>query len=347
MSQTAKSSRASDSSKTKQANEASAQEAEAQARAKKERLVRLGWDFAGLVLLVLGALLLLAVLGITHGRVVDAGATLLRRWFGVGRFLVAVAIFAAGWLLLLWRKNQARQVNIIRVILLEIAFFLLLGAFSALSNDTVSSVNATTRRVEDELAVWLRLDGSLDPRSEAEVSGLLGHLDNAETQGAVILSSVTLAEELDRLQTNPLGLGLLGLMYLAFIMALALSVVGLLTYSGLTAQARRSEFGVLRALGLSSVRVVAGLALEQAFVMVIGVTLGAVLGAVLANQVVPTLALGATGENVVPPFVMRVELRRFVEYGLMMAVVLGLVLSSSLLLVRQLSLARTLRLGDE
>ena len=195
--------------------------------------------------------------------------------------------------------------------------------------------------------VWLRLDGSLDPRSEAEVSGLLGHLDNAETQGAVILSSVTLAEEQDRLQTNPLGLGLLGLMYLAFIMALALSVVGLLTYSGLTAQARRSEFGVLRALGLSSVRVVAGLALEQAFVMAIGVTLGAVLGAVLANQVVPTLALGATGENVVPPFVMRVELRRFVEYGLMMAVVLGLVLSSSLLLVRQLSLARTLRLGDE
>lgn len=144
MSQTAKPSRASDSSKTKQANEAAAQEAEAQARAKKERLVRLGWDFAGLVLLVLGALLLLAVLGITHGRVVDAGAALLRRWFGVGRFLVAVAIFAAGWLLLLWRKNQARQVNIIRVILLEIAFFLLLGAFSALFNDTVSSVNAGT-----------------------------------------------------------------------------------------------------------------------------------------------------------------------------------------------------------
>lgn len=144
MSQTAKPSRASDSSKTKQANETAAQEAEAQARAKKERLVRLGWDFAGLVLLVLGALLLLAVLGITHGRVVDAGAALLRRWFGVGRFLVAVAIFAAGWLLLLWRKNQARQVNIIRVILLEIAFFLLLGAFSALFNDTVSSVNAGT-----------------------------------------------------------------------------------------------------------------------------------------------------------------------------------------------------------
>ena len=62
---------------------------------------------------------------------------------------------------------------------------------------------------------------------------------------------------------------------------------------------------------------------------------------------VPTLALGATGESVIPPFVMRIEVRRFVEYDLLMLVVLLLVLSSSLLLVRQLSLARTLRLGEE
>jgi len=136
-------------------------------------------------------------------------------------------------------------------------------------------------------------------------------------------------------------------MYLAFIMALVLSVVGLLTYAGLTAQSRRTEFGVLRALGLSSLRVVGGLALEQVFVMGIGVVLGAVLGWVLASEVVPTLALGATGESVIPPFVMRIEVQRFAEYGLMMLVVLLLVLSSSLLLVRQLSLARTLRLGEE
>jgi S-DNA-T family DNA segregation ATPase FtsK/SpoIIIE len=140
--QTANKSRSSDSAKTKQVAEAAALKAEAQAQANKERQVRLGWDFAGLVLLALGALLLLAVLGITHGRFVDAGAAMLRRWFGYGRFIVAAAVFAAGWLLLLWRKNQARQVNIFRVILVEIAFFLLLGALSAFFNDTVSSVNA-------------------------------------------------------------------------------------------------------------------------------------------------------------------------------------------------------------
>jgi len=144
VSQTANKSRASDSAKLKKAAEAAALKAEAQAQANKARLNRLGWDFAGLVLLVLGALLILAVLGITHGRAVDAGAAMLRRWFGFGRFLVAAAVFAAGWLLLLWRKNQARQVNILRVIVVELAFFLLLGALSAFFNDSVTSVKAGT-----------------------------------------------------------------------------------------------------------------------------------------------------------------------------------------------------------
>ncbi len=195
--------------------------------------------------------------------------------------------------------------------------------------------------------VWMRFDDSIDSHDEDEVAARLQQLDDSESSGVVIVSSATMANELSKLRTNPLGLGLLGLMYLAFIMALALSVVGLLTYAGLTAQSRRTEFGVLRALGLSSLRVVGALALEQLFVMVMGILLGAGLGWVLSSQVVPTLALGATGEAVVPPFIMQVETTRLLEYGLMMFVVMLLVLSSSLLLVRQLSLARTLRLGEE
>ena len=144
MSQTDSKSRSNESAKMKQAAEAAAREAEAQAQANKARLIRVGWDFAGLVLLVLGALLLLAVLGVTHGKVVDAGAAMLRRWFGFGRFIVAGAVFAAGWLLLLWRKNQARHVSILRVIVVEIAFFLLVGSLSAFFKDSVSTVNAGT-----------------------------------------------------------------------------------------------------------------------------------------------------------------------------------------------------------
>jgi len=144
VSQTDSKSRSNESAKMKQAAEVAAREAEAQTQANKARLIRVGWDFAGLVLLVLGALLLLAVLGVTHGKVVDAGAAMLRRWFGFGRFIVAGAVFAAGWLLLLWRKNQARHVSILRVIVVEIAFFLLVGSLSAFFKDSVSTVNAGT-----------------------------------------------------------------------------------------------------------------------------------------------------------------------------------------------------------
>ncbi len=194
--------------------------------------------------------------------------------------------------------------------------------------------------------VWLRLGNALDPTDRDAVHAFVGRLSD-DGGDVVLLSSVTLADELRKLRTDPLALGLLGLMYLAFVVALTLSVVGLLTYAALTTQARRTEFGVLRALGLSALRVVQGLALEQLFVMGVGVVLGALLGGVLAWQVVPTLALGAAGEGVTPPFVMRVGARRLLEYALLMGGVLGLVLASSLLLVRQLSIARTLRLGDE
>ena len=194
--------------------------------------------------------------------------------------------------------------------------------------------------------VWLRLSDALNPTDRDAVHAFVEKL-TADDGDVVLLQSVTLADELRKLRTDPLALGLLGLMYLAFVVALTLSVVGLLTYAALTTQARRAEFGVLRALGLSALRVVQGLALEQLFVMGVGVALGALLGGVLAWQVVPTLALGAAGEGVTPPFVMRVGARRLLEYAALMGGVLGLVLASSLLLVRQLSIARTLRLGDE
>jgi len=81
--------------------------------------------------------------------------------------------------------------------------------------------------------------------------------------------------------------------------------------------------------------------------MLAGVLLGAALGAILSNRVVPTLAIGATGEAITPPFVVQVEVAALAQYGLIMAGVLLAVLIASLLLVRRLSLAQTLRLGEE
>ena len=66
-----------------------------------------------------------------------------------------------------------------------------------------------------------------------------------------------------------------------------------------------------------------------------------------AEEGPPTLAIGATGEAITPPFVVQVEVGALLQYGLIMIVVLLAVLVASLLLVRRLSLAQTLRLGEE
>ncbi|MBN1966831.1 MAG: FtsX-like permease family protein [Anaerolineae bacterium] len=188
--------------------------------------------------------------------------------------------------------------------------------------------------------VWLRLASGVSSNAFADTV-------DAEGDASAILDATTLEGALRTLQTNPLSLGLMGLLFLAFIVALALSVVGLLTYAALTAQSRRSEFGVLRALGYSLTRLVMSLAFEQILVILTGSLLGVALGMVLSNQVVPTLAIGATGERITPPFVVQVEVAALVQYGLIMLVVLVAVLAASLLLVRRMSLAQTLRLGEE
>ena len=193
--------------------------------------------------------------------------------------------------------------------------------------------------------VWLKLGEDVD--TEDEVNAVLAGLQGGDSSNVTYINEVTYADEFDQLETDPLSLGLLGLMFLAFLIAMALSIVGLITYAALTTQARRGEFGILRALGLPSGRVVWSLLFEQFFVVGVAATLGAALGVLLSLAVVPRLALGTTGEGVTPPFITQTEWAAIGNFGLILAVVLLSVFAFSFVLIRQLSLSRTLRLGDE
>jgi S-DNA-T family DNA segregation ATPase FtsK/SpoIIIE len=119
------------------------QEADEQRKLEQQKKTRrVIWDLTALFLLVVGAILLLALLGITHGNLVDSSVFTLKRWFGWGRFLVAITIFLAGWILLLWRKSPPEDFKLGRILIIELGLFLLLGVFSAFADDTVSAVNA-------------------------------------------------------------------------------------------------------------------------------------------------------------------------------------------------------------
>lgn len=189
--------------------------------------------------------------------------------------------------------------------------------------------------------VWLRLS------ADAGAQEMIAAFEETHDERFIIDETLTLTETLESLQTDLLTVGLMGLLYLAFIVALLLSMVSLLTYFALTVQARRGEFGVLRAFGLTSSRMAASIALEQILVMIAAMLMGTALGLILSYQVLPVLALGASGEAVTPPFIVQVETGALLRYGLVLLGALGTSLAASLWLVRRLSPAQTLRLGEE
>ncbi len=108
----------------------------------KERLSRFGWDVLGLLLLTAGMILFLGVFGFTKGSLVVGIVGLLRRWIGVGRFVIPVVLFVGGWLLLLWRKDQVKHLRLGKVILVELGVLFTLGALSAIFKEKVLEIEA-------------------------------------------------------------------------------------------------------------------------------------------------------------------------------------------------------------
>jgi hypothetical protein len=188
--------------------------------------------------------------------------------------------------------------------------------------------------------IWLQLE---DPNSAAAVLEAL----NRPGDGYAV-KDVLQARDLQRqMQNNPLTIGLTGLFFIAFAVALILSAVSLLSYVSLTAQARRVEFSILQSLGHSAQRLLLSLALEQSLVLGTAAGLGAVLGAMLSGQILPFLSVTEGGQLIVPPFRIMTGTDLLARYALIMLAVFAVLLLASLWLLRSLPLARTLRLGDE
>jgi len=200
--------------------------------------------------------------------------------------------------------------------------------------------NQNTNLTVFENETWIRLNDNV---SESDIIQAL----QRDTDRYQIESTMTFNETITNLETDPLSLGLIGLLFLSFVIVMVLSIISMLTYAGLTAQFRRAEFGVLRALGVSTSRLIFSMALEQIIVTTVAVIIGVIIGFVLSTQVLPTLATIITTQTVAPPFIVQTETSALLQYSLVIAGILIVVVLFTLILIRQLSLAQAIRLGEE
>jgi putative ABC transport system permease protein len=103
-------------------------------------------------------------------------------------------------------------------------------------------------------------------------------------------------------QRRPERQGLFGLLSVGFAASALLTVLGFLLYALFSFRRRFIEMGMLRAIGLSVNQMIALLASELAFLILLGIGAGTALGVVTSKLFVPFLQIGATTQAQYPPF---------------------------------------------
>jgi hypothetical protein len=150
-----------------------------------------------------------------------------------------------------------------------------------------------------------------------------------------------------RLRDAPLGAALQGALILGFGAALAFAVIAFVVNAAVTAGERQREFAVLRALGVHPRQVAGMLAIEQAYLVVLGLLGGTVLGLVVARLVVPHVVLGVQAAQPYPPADLVVQWPVVLAVLAGVAAVLGLVLAPVVRTLRRRDPGAGLRVGED
>ncbi|HEY8989922.1 MAG TPA: ABC transporter permease, partial [Candidatus Limnocylindrales bacterium] len=137
---------------------------------------------------------------------------------------------------------------------------------------------------------WL----SVDPGQAAAV------LDRLRQPSASARSVIGRDELARDLSTDPVPLGLIGILGLGSLAAMLFAGIGFLVSSTVSTSQRLAEFALLRALGLSTGQLALWLSIESIFLLVVGLVAGSVLGLVLAWLVLPFATLTQTGAAPIP-----------------------------------------------
>lgn len=151
----------------------------------------------------------------------------------------------------------------------------------------------------------------------------------------------------DRLRDAPLGAALQGALMLGFAAALAFAVIAFVVNAAVAVRERAREFAVLRTLGVRTRQLAGMLAVEQAFLVALGIAGGLALGLVVARLVVPDTVLSVQAAPPYPPADLVVRWPVVAAMAAGVAAVLGLVLALVIRTLRRRGLAADLRAGED
>jgi putative ABC transport system permease protein len=139
---------------------------------------------------------------------------------------------------------------------------------------------------------------------------------------------------------------LFGVLSVGFLAAAVLTVLGFLLYTLFSFRRRFIELGTLRAIGLSTGQMAALLAWELAFLLLVGIGIGTLLGVWMSDLFIPYLQVGTRAADLTPPFVVGIVwpaiFRIYILFGVLFLAALGALVT----LLLRMKIFQAIKLGE-
>jgi putative ABC transport system permease protein len=147
-------------------------------------------------------------------------------------------------------------------------------------------------------------------------------------------------------QELPERQGLFGLLSVGFAAAAVLTVLGFLLYALFSFRRRFIEFGVLRAVGLSSAQMTAFLGWELAFLILTGGALGTGLGAFVSKFFIPFLQVSVDEASRIPPYSVDIAWSAIFRVYALFGVLFVVALVALVAMLRRMKIFQAIKLGE-
>jgi len=195
-------------------------------------------------------------------------------------------------------------------------------------------LNDTTQSSTNPNEVLIQTDGRTSLESLSSLVPMLSQSWQAES-------------ERKTLKANPLALGLRGVTFFGSALTILLSLVGFATHFYMSVRQREMQYGVMRAMGMSSRQLYSSIVWEQAVLILTGLVLGTGLGILLNQITLPRLPVSLGDRQPIPPFMPRADWLAMGLLYLILVVSFLIMLIIVTALLRRARLHRILRIGQE
>ncbi len=162
--------------------------------------------------------------------------------------------------------------------------------------------------------------------------------------GANVMGRV---ETRERLSADPLALAMIGALSLGSVVAALFAIIGLAVNAAVSARQRRTEFALLRALGLSPDQLAGWLWLENGSLVLVSLAAGTALGLVIGWVVLPFVTVTQQAVTPFPPVIVEVP---WLSIGILegaSAIALAVTLFVLARIMRRTGLGSVLRMGED